>query len=41
MAAQAVRTHEQEHVAHNAQNAQEQGKTAHSTVAIHMAACPD
>jgi len=41
MAAAAVASHEQEHVAHNAEAAQKQGMTARSTVAISMAACPD
>jgi len=41
MAAMAVASHEREHVVHNAKAAEEQGMTARSTVAIHMAACPD
>ena len=41
MASQAVRTHENEHVAHNARKADSEGMTAHSTVTIHMAACRD
>jgi hypothetical protein len=41
MAAAAVAGHEQEHVAHNADAASKQGMTAHSTVTINMAGCPE
>jgi len=41
MAAAAVAGHEEEHVAHNADAARKQGMTAHSTVSIHTAACPE
>ncbi len=41
MAAAAVEGHEKEHVAHNADAAQKQGMTAHSTVTISTAACPE
>lgn len=41
MAASAVAGHEQEHVAHNADTASKQGMTAHSTVTISMAPCPE
>jgi hypothetical protein len=40
-AASAVRAHEQEHVTRNAAKAESEGKTAHSTVAIHTAICPE
>jgi len=41
MAASAVAAHEQEHVAHNAEKAREQGMKANSTVVLHYAACPE
>jgi hypothetical protein len=41
MAAQAVRAHEGEHVAHNALNAEKEGMTARSTVTIHTSDCPE
>lgn len=40
-AALAVAAHENEHVAHNAQNAQENGMVAHSTVTISYGVCPE
>jgi hypothetical protein len=40
-AVSAVRAHEQEHVTRNAAKADREGKTAHSTVAIHTAICPE
>lgn len=41
MAAAAVAAHEREHVVHNAEKAEESGMTAHSTVTIHTAVCPE
>jgi hypothetical protein len=40
-AAAAVAAHEQEHVANNAARAERAGMTAHSSVAIHSAVCPE
>jgi len=40
-AASAVAAHENEHVVHNAQNAQENGMVAHSTVTIRHGICPE
>jgi hypothetical protein len=40
-AASAVRSHEQEHVTRNAAKAESEGMDARSTVAIHMAICPE
>jgi hypothetical protein len=37
----AVRSHEQEHVSHNAARAERDGMTATSTVVIHTAICPE
>jgi hypothetical protein len=37
----AVRAHEQEHVTRNAAKAESEGMEARSTVAIHMAICPE
>lgn len=39
--ASAVSAHEQQHVAHNAARAEQQGMTATSTVSIHTAVCPE
>lgn len=40
-AALAVAAHENEHVVHNRENAQEKGMTAHSTVTISYGICPE
>ncbi|MDR0987221.1 MAG: hypothetical protein LBL98_05965 [Ruminococcus sp.] len=40
-AASAVRSHEYEHVKNNAAEAEEKGLTAHSSVSIHTAICPE
>jgi hypothetical protein len=40
-AGSAVRAHEQEHVTRNAAKAESEGMEARSTVAIHMAICPE
>jgi hypothetical protein len=39
--ASAVRSHEQEHVTRNAAKAQREGMTAHSSVTLHSAICPE
>jgi hypothetical protein len=41
LAAEAVISHEQEHVSHNAQKADREGMTARSEVQIHTAICPE
>lgn len=40
-AAVAVVAHENEHVSHDRQNAEQNGKIAHSTVSIRYASCPE
>lgn len=40
-AALAVAAHENEHVVHNAQNAEKSGMVAHSTVTIRHGICPE
>jgi len=40
-AASAVAAHENEHVVHNAQNAEQNGMVAHSTVTYRYAICPE
>jgi len=41
MAAEAVISHEREHVQHNAQKAEREGMKVRSTVQIHTAICPE
>lgn len=40
-AALAVAAHENEHVVHNSENAEQNGMTAHSTVTISYGVCPE